>query len=254
MNLEAKRDYEGRPYGAVGTIVLSLAAFTLTFLGQLLGSMLFILVKYGAKGFEILTDENRSAAMMMEGDPLAMATIGSALLTAPALILFTYLRKGISVNNYLGFRLPTLRQTLLFLLGTAVLIGFSDLSSHLMNKPIVHPFVEKALRTSEMLPLLFIGIAIAAPLVEELLFRGFLFEGFPRSQLGQIAAIAMTSLLWAVIHVQYELFYLVHIFILGLYLGFVKVKTGSTSLPILLHCLINAFAMGQAYLHITSHG
>ena len=46
------------------------------------------------------------------------------------------------------------------------------------------------------------------PVFEELFFRGFLLEGFRRTFLGTTGAVVLTSLLWAVIHTQYDLYYM----------------------------------------------
>ena len=84
---------------------------------------------------------------------------------------------------------------------------------------------------------------LAAPLLEEMLFRGFLFSGIAASFPGPSGAIFTTSLLWAIIHVQYDYFWMFSIFIIGLALGMVRYKTGSIVLTFVLHAAINLAAM-----------
>jgi membrane protease YdiL (CAAX protease family) len=49
-------------------------------------------------------------------------------------------------------------------------------------------------------------------------------------------------------HTQYELFFLTQIFVLGLLLGWIRWRSGSTLLTIMLHALVNAGAFAQAAL------
>jgi membrane protease YdiL (CAAX protease family) len=83
--------------------------------------------------------------------------------------------------------------------------------------------------TARFRPLLWFAIIVMAPLFEESLFRGFLIAGMQRSRIG---AILITAALWSLIHLQYEAFYLVYIFIGGILLGIARVKTGSLLLCI----------------------
>jgi len=80
---------------------------------------------------------------------------------------------------------------------------------------------------------------VAAPLGEETLFRGFFFQGLLRSRLGAPGAIALSSLFWALIHVQYDAYGIATIFVTGLFLGYARLKTQSLYVPIFLHSLNN---------------
>ncbi len=89
------------------------------------------------------------------------------------------------------------------------------------------------------------AIVFAAPLTEEIAFRGFLYRGWAASPLGPAGTIVLTSAIWAVMHLQYETFYLVQIFGLGLVFGWLRWRSGSTLLPLLLHVLVNFIALLQ---------
>jgi membrane protease YdiL (CAAX protease family) len=92
-------------------------------------------------------------------------------------------------------------------------------------------------------------MVVAAPVFEELFFRGFLLAGFQRTILGTAGAVVVTSLLWAVIHTQYDLYYMATIFVRGVVLGLARVHSGSLILPIGLHAFVNGLAtMQTAYL------
>jgi membrane protease YdiL (CAAX protease family) len=82
--------------------------------------------------------------------------------------------------------------------------------------------------------------------MEEVLFRGFLFEGVLHSRLGAGGAVGFTSLVWALTHVQYDAYDIATIFVSGLLLGYVRLKTGSLYATIFLHGLMNLVAMLEA--------
>ena len=51
----------------------------------------------------------------------------------------------------------------------------------------------------------FISVVLVAPIIEEFLFRGFLYAQLRRSLLKDWGAIAVSSLIWTAIHFQYEI-------------------------------------------------
>jgi hypothetical protein len=97
--------------------------------------------------------------------------------------------------------------------------------------------------TAGSVALLWLAIVVAAPLAEEVLFRGFLFTGFAASPLGAMGTIFLTSLVWAAIHVQYDLYGRFMIFLSGLLLGWARWRTQSVTTPILMHSFMNLVAM-----------
>ncbi len=88
--------------------------------------------------------------------------------------------------------------------------------------------------------LLFSAVVIAAPLFEELIFRGFLWDTFSRS-LPQWAVWLLTSLLFAAIHgdpVQATA-----VFWTGLFIGWLRWRSGSIWPAILAHFVNNSLAV-----------
>ena len=86
---------------------------------------------------------------------------------------------------------------------------------------------------------LLIGYCIAGPMLEELVFRGFMFRGWSQSFLGPIGAIVLTSALWAANHTQYDWFGRLNIFVVGLVLGHLRWRSNSTWLTVVLHSAMN---------------
>lgn len=84
-----------------------------------------------------------------------------------------------------------------------------------------------------------VGYCVAAPLLEEFVFRGFMFRGWSQSPLGPFSAIVLTSALWALNHTQYGWYDRSWLFATGLVLGYFRLRTDSTWLPVMLHSGMN---------------
>jgi len=83
---------------------------------------------------------------------------------------------------------------------------------------------------------------ILAPVTEEVLFRGFLLPSWSRSRLGPIGAIAVTSAVFAAVHIQYDLCGMIAVGLAGCVYGWLRLRSGSLLPPILAHCVGNAIA------------
>jgi membrane protease YdiL (CAAX protease family) len=77
---------------------------------------------------------------------------------------------------------------------------------------------------------------LAAPVIEELLFRGFIQPAI-RTNFGKLKAIFISGLLFATVHLNAYVF--LQIFILGLLLAYLFEKTGSLIAPISVHIFHN---------------
>ncbi|MHC4927444.1 MAG: lysostaphin resistance A-like protein, partial [Planctomycetota bacterium] len=183
----------------------------------------------------------------LEQSGLLMAIAG--VLTTPPVfglcVLFAWCRKGPRVADYLGFRLVPVRQVLIWLGILAVYLICSDTLTVLIGRPVVPETMVTTYQTSVFPPLLFFAIIICAPLAEEIFYRGFMFEGLQATRLGPVGATIITSLLWAVVHMQYDWYGITSIFFGGLILGAARVKTRSVLLPMLMHAVQNLIASGE---------
>ena len=160
-------------------------------------------------------------------------------------VLFAWLRRGVPVSEYLGFTRASWKSIVLGLV-SVVALGFAyDWISTAMGRHEVPEFMLKAYSTAGFTPLLWVAVIIGAPLAEEIFFRGFLFKGFERSPIGGVGTVILTSLSWALIHLQYDPYDIFSIFLLGLLLGTVRLKTGSLVPALLMHMLQNLLATIQ---------
>lgn len=96
-----------------------------------------------------------------------------------------------------------------------------------------------------------ISIAIFAPLMEELLFRGFL-QSFIRKHLGSKQAILITAVLFSFFHFSQEqglgnIPIIGSLFVLALFLGFLYEKQRSLAASISLHSCFNLISIFNLY-------
>lgn len=232
-----------QPWGFWATTGFGVAAIVAWFAFQLLAisvTLAFLGAGGSASNFEIQTLASHALT-------IAIATIVSAPAAIAVIALAARLARC-SVSDYLALYRPSRADLVLGIAIVAILLPLGDLSSWLTGRDLVPPAVVDAYRTaraSGSLVLLAIALVIAAPLMEELLFRGFLFRGYAQSSLGIAGTILLTSAGWAVMHIQYEAFYIVQIFVLGCVFGWLRWRSNSTMLTIILHAIVNTVALVQ---------
>ncbi|WP_448548412.1 CPBP family intramembrane glutamic endopeptidase [Thalassotalea fusca] len=93
---------------------------------------------------------------------------------------------------------------------------------------------------SPLIFLLFFCACVLAPLFEEIVLRGWLYQRLLNKQVNEKVVIVLSSLLFAVSHEQYG-HYLTFfaIFTYGCFLAIVRSRTQNLSYPILIHMLYN---------------
>ncbi len=165
-------------------------------------------------------------------------------------VAFIKIRRGPGIAAYLGLKRINWKMTLVLVLITVAFLALAALANYYYHveendtKTLVEIY-----RTSVWPVLLWIAVVVFAPIGEESLFRGFLFEGFRRSRLGLIGTIVLTSLVWTILHAGYSVSSLGTIFIFGLVLGAVRYKTGSLWGTMLMHALYNVAGMTMIALN-----
>ena len=144
--------------------------------------------------------------------------------------------------DYLALRWPQKRDAILGLVGLVILIAVCDALLYLSGRDLVTQFQLQSYSTAAaegwLLPM-WLGAIVIAPAGEEVMFRGFLFRGWARTEWTVWPAVIVISVLWASLHVQYDWTGIVQIFAVGLFLGFMRWRSGSMLLTFFLHALFN---------------
>lgn len=84
-----------------------------------------------------------------------------------------------------------------------------------------------------------IAVGIGAPLMEELIFRGFLLTALAKSRLGFAVSAVVTTVVWTALHASYSPAGLLAVFLVGLYLSWLVWRTGSLRVAIFCHATYN---------------
>ena len=126
----------------------------------------------------------------------------------------------------------------IFLLAAFLLL--EEFYFYVLGIEMPESFIEFML--AEPILLGFISVVVVAPIIEEFLFRGFLYSQLRRSFLRDWGAMAVSSLVWTAIHFQYEVGILFFLFLFGLFLGYFRIKYNSLLIPVGLHALNNLIA------------
>jgi membrane protease YdiL (CAAX protease family) len=154
-------------------------------------------------------------------------------------MLLIVLIKGQGFKDYLAFHEVRLR-TLFKWMG--ILVAFmilADLVGELTGIDLGGDSMVKLFQATHPAWLFWIAAVIAAPLFEEVMFRGLLFRGFQASFLGTGGTVVLTALLWAAMHLQYNLYGMGFIAAIGILFGVARARTGSLLVPMALHAALN---------------
>ena len=239
----------GPVWGLPGTILWGLVIATVFVFAQIFGLGLFVALSHpdvDQPSFERLMGEYQ-----FHGIGISLGVYCALILCVPVMLGAIKLKRGARIKRYLGLRWFDLRAFCYwFLIVFACLLAYDGLA-YLLGISIVPDFSITIYESAQGSWILWLAIVLAAPLLEEMLFRGFLFSGIATSFPGPAGAIVTTSLLWAIIHVQYDYVWMLSIFIIGLALGVVRYKTGSIVLTFALHAAINLAAMVATALAVS---
>ena len=186
--------------------------------------------------------------------------------------LFIYmnqLRIGITVASVLGVILPVFLFTRGFpagfarqlrirpprpgaavhvVLATAMIVVLVDVIFIFTQRifPTPPDFIEGLLELKPAGPyqhiVTFIGLCLAVPIAEEIVFRGIFQRVFMRNMSGALAYI-LAGVFFGAVHMDAHL--LVSISIFGIFLGFVFHSTDNLTYPILAHAVFNSISFIQ---------
>ena len=249
---DMRDDMSAKPWGLWATLGFSAIVLALYAVLQILVATVF--ASFAKAEHPELDLEVYAKSLSSNGFCIAVMAVVSGLICTPLTLLFTKLRKTISVKNYIGFKEPLKREWVQWLLILAAFLFLSDGVSLLLHQPIVPPFMVDAYKTASSLPALLFAIVVVAPIFEEIFFRGFLFQGIRYSRLGPIGAIGITSLVWAVMHLQYDVYGMATVFALGLLFAMARLKTDSIHLLMVMHSFVGLVATLETVLYVHSLG
>ncbi len=151
-----------------------------------------------------------------------------------------------AISEALGLRRFNLARMLPWIIGLMVLIfAFDEFYTFATNFLHIQIMTndQVVLQQSKFAPLttygVLLGSILIAPFCEELFFRGFVLPGLLK-EMSPIWAVLISSALFAIAHVDPGSF--LPLFAIGIALGFLRLRSGSTWAGICLHMLNNTLA------------
>ena len=233
-------------YHPVSAVVFSLVVvFILPIITAILIGVTYSLL--GTSGtdsaFEVWMQQNPVEVSILSDEKTIISPVESAisyLITVPLQIWFIFWllkRRKIDLSKNLGLYHFNRNALIYSLVAYVILYLVLTVYSYVFQISPPEEFIKLIKATPFVLN--FLMVVIGAPIVEELLFRGFLFTQLKTTKLGVNGSIILTSLIWTSIHLQYDLFLLIPIFFLGLLLGYLMHKYNSLYLVIIVHAVHN---------------
>jgi membrane protease YdiL (CAAX protease family) len=244
VTIEPQAPSPPKPWGYFST-------FSWAVLANVVGSAVAVVALY-------LCNPTRFPFDLAVGDSMKDATYVSAttlvanIVQVGLLILVIWLARW-KAKDYLALNWPARQEVAIALVVFIALLPIMDGSAYLLGQPIIPSFIVDIYRNAQStgtLPLLWLAIVVAAPVAEEIIFRGFIFRGWVRSARYAAPGIVIVAAVFAIIHIQYNWFGVLQVFLIGLTLTWVRWRSGSTLLPMVLHVIANFYAMMQAVVFI----
>ena len=88
-----------------------------------------------------------------------------------------------------------------------------------------------------------LAAVVLAPLWEEITFRGFYLSALAKSRLGFWPAALLSSGLWTLLHFGYSWPGLASVFLAGMGMSWIMLRTGSMRAVVVAHAIVNAFSL-----------
>lgn len=216
------------------------------FVAQLVGAMVALASGCSWPDLPALTGDDEAARRVAQ---IALASFNAVsycvamTLTLGGFIYYRSLRRG--PRNVARYSLRGLNPMLLLwgvVLVLAISVVLEPLLMRLPAPPDIYGRGGWALLT----------LVVAAPLLEEFIFRGVILES-TRAKYGVVAAWIISSLIFGIVHIYPAV--VVNAFAIGLVLGFVYIISESIWAVIILHAVNNAVAylllsMGHANMEL----
>lgn len=209
-----------------------------TIFGGLLIICVYLLLQFATTFFSIFILGFDPLERM--GDLVALGINASAIPCTGLIVLILIRTRSIEPRSWLALFPVRTTHLIGWLVFTFVLLQLADFITIKLGRSPIPPIMETMIETTSYTVLLWFALVIAAPVFEECLFRGFLFEGLRRTKIGVGGTIVVTTLLWTLLHAaQYDQYFLTLIALIGILLGIAREYSRSLYVPIAIHAVNN---------------
>jgi hypothetical protein len=227
------------------------------FIWLFLGVGLIVACQIGAAMYMIVAealrtgvkpDEAEVQRLIQDGDLIGIAFPVAMVLVVGLIALVVRYRRKRPIAEYLALRPQPVGVLLRWLGYAALLLLAANVSGALFQRPDVPEWMATTVSTVDHPYVFVFALAVCGPVLEEVLFRGYILRASLESRLHPLAAIVLVSALWALTHLQYDLYDMFWIFLLGILLAWSRLRTGSLYPAVAVHCTWNLVAyLGAVY-------
>ena len=232
-------------WGGWPTVGFSAVIFGVFFTAQNLAAVVFLAIQISQNPslWSLTNLMDYLLKVQSNGLMLSTAIIFSGICGFFFIWLFVKLRRGYSFRDYLEFNQPRGRQWLMIVGALILLVIFGYFMDRIYTDTKALKMMTDAYLSAGWTPLFWIAAVIFAPIFEESFFRGFLFVGLRDSKVGPAWAVILTSLTFAIVHIQYSWQGIVTILFIGLVFGIVRLFSKSLWTTMVLHAAWNLFSL-----------
>lgn len=179
------------------------------------------------------------SSMFRNGHPVGALLYVLATVVTVTILVFAVRPLRWSATAYLGLMRPHGHFVLYTLVWSVLPVLL--VASHSMQFDLgeLHPHGLDRARIMNELIINSVLLVIAAPVAEEIIFRGFLYRGLSESRLGVVGAIVVTALIWTLLHYGKSTAGMIDTLLCGLAWGWLRWHTGSTWPAIVCHVAYN---------------
>ena len=191
-----------------------------------------------------------------EGLAISVSGLLVYIILIPLTLLFIYVDGSLDrIKEMLRF--GSVKRTLILILAIPIVVTiilmlltiiYSVVWIGIFGEPSINTDVGTYWESSSIdIALLFLSVAIVTPIVEELMFRGYILDAINRKH-SDWTAIIWSSILFGLLHFLGGAFYIGSALIGGIIYGWIRVRTGSLLPSIASHMVWNMLALIWTYL------
>jgi uncharacterized protein len=250
----------GRPWGLWATLGFSLVIAVVAFVVMVVVTVMYVALaptNQQSPAGEVHANFDTKVRNLAEslqsqgiGTLVAIVILSGATAVSAACIACAALRRGISVQSYLGLRAVPCRQLICWIAVAVLFAVASDTLTAIVGRPIVSESTIRLYRSVVFKPLLWIAYVVGVPQYQEFYFRGFLFAGIRYSWLGSVGAVLLTAAAGAALVVPDGLYGISTVFIWGLVLGYARIRSGTLMVPLTMQGIMNLVSVLEAAFYV----
>ena len=212
----------------------------------------FVVAVLETNRFGTELSRERITELTIEGDALSFAFLFLLPMITAMLAFVVKRRRRQPFLEYLGFR-PVEKTVLAkWVLYTIVFFAAAYVCDRIFSRPLIPEWMLTAHGTANYPLLFYFSVAVLGPISEELLYRGYIIRVWAESAAGPVFSTALLSLMWAGIHLQYDSYDMIWIFLMGVILCASRLRTNSIIPALIIHLSWNTVGLVMLILYIAT--